>query len=87
MRISLAWLLALSALPAGVLAQDAPIEQTVHDKPAVRAVLSPTCCRIMIIRSCFILMRATICSIHGPAISIKRQFVVTTGPMTRVRMR
>ena len=36
MRISLAWLLALSALPAGVLAQDAPIEQTVHDKPAVR---------------------------------------------------
>ncbi len=27
MRISLARLLALSALPAGVLAQDAPIEQ------------------------------------------------------------
>lgn len=36
MRISLAWLLALSALPAGVLAQDAQIEQSVHDKPAVR---------------------------------------------------
>lgn len=36
MRISLAWLLALSALPAGVLAQDAPVSPPVHDKPAVR---------------------------------------------------
>lgn len=36
MRISLAWLLALSALPAGVLAQDAPVSHPVHDTPAVR---------------------------------------------------
>ncbi len=36
MRISLARLLALSALPAGVLAQDAPVSPPVHDKPAVR---------------------------------------------------
>lgn len=36
MRISLAWLLALVALPAGVLAQDAPINHQIHDTPAVR---------------------------------------------------
>ena len=36
MRIFLAWLLALSALPAGVLAQDAPVSHPVHDTPAVR---------------------------------------------------
>jgi hypothetical protein len=31
MRISLACLLALVALPAGVLAQDAPVNKQVHD--------------------------------------------------------
>ena len=36
MRISLACLLALIALPAGVLAQDAPVNKQVHDTPAVR---------------------------------------------------
>ncbi|WP_407263402.1 hypothetical protein [Klebsiella pneumoniae] len=38
MRISLACLVALCALPAGVMAQDA----SVHDKPAVRVALSLT---------------------------------------------
>ena len=46
MRISLACLLALVALPAGVLAQDAPVNKQVHDTPAVRgsiiANLNPT---------------------------------------------
>ena len=36
MRISLACLLAFIALPAGVLAQDAPVNKQVHDTPAVR---------------------------------------------------
>lgn len=36
MRISLACLLALVALPAGVLAQDAPVNKQVHDAPVVR---------------------------------------------------
>lgn len=36
MRISLACLLALVALPAGVLAQDAPVNKQVHHTPAVR---------------------------------------------------
>lgn len=67
MRISLACTVALCALPAGVMAQDA----SVHDKPAVRGSIIANLLGTMIILSCSTLMRATICSIRGPATSIK----------------
>jgi phospholipase A1 len=67
MRISLACLLALCALPAGVMAQDAPV----HDKPAVRGSIIANLLQDHDNPFCSIPMRATICSIRGPAISIK----------------
>ncbi len=48
MRISLACLVALCALPAGVMAQDA----SVHDKPAVRGSIIANLLGTMIILSC-----------------------------------
>ena len=85
MRISLACLLALVALPAGVLAQDAPVNKQVHDTPAVRGSIIANLLQDLIIPSCSIPTRATICSIHGPAISIKKRFAATTGLKTRVK--
>lgn len=83
MRISLACLVALCALPAGVMAQDA----SVHDKPAVRGSIIANLLGTMIILSCSTLMRATICSIRGPATSIKRRSAAMTGPKMPVKMK
>jgi hypothetical protein len=63
------------------------VNKQVHDARSFAGALSPTCYRTMIIRSCSIPTRATICSIRGPAISIKKRFVATTGPKMRVKMK
>ncbi len=83
MRISLACLVALCALPAGVMAQDA----SVHDKPAVRGSIIANLLQDH--DNPFLLstlMRATICSIRGPATSIKRRSAAMTGPKMPVKM-
>lgn len=83
MRISLACLVALCALPAGVMAQDA----SVHDKPAVRGSIIANLLQDHDNPFLLYPMRATICSIRGPATSIKRRSAVMTGPKMPVKMK
>ena len=81
MRISLTCLVALCALPVGVMAQDA----SVHDKPAVRGSIIANLLQDH--DNPFLLMRATICSIRGPATSIKRRSAAMTEPKMPVKMK
>lgn len=87
MRISLACLLAFIALPAGVLAQDAPVNKQVHDTPAVRGSIIANLLQDHDNPFLLYPMRATICSIRGVAISTRKRSPAMTGPKMPARMR
>nr|VUD31324.1 phospholipase A1 [Raoultella sp. NCTC 9187] len=72
MRISLAWLLALVALPAGVLAQDAPINHQIHDTPAVRGSIIANLLQDHDNPFLLYPYESNYCSIRGAAISTRK---------------